>query len=193
MRTLQTAILVGSVVMAPAFASPTPDDILAAHRAASGGDAWNGKVTLTLEYSYAGQGLTGTNKSVEDLTRGAFVDSYDIPPQKGATGYDGAKAWEREPSGTVTDQAGGDVIPLAITEAYQDRNLWWRADRGGARIVSENPKTLNGDTYDVLTVTPKGGTALEAWFDTRSHLLFRTVVSCAPPAIEKSCTSSAGR
>jgi hypothetical protein len=175
MRTLQTVLLMSSLVMAPAFASPTPGDILAANRAATGGDAWNGKVTLTLEYSYSGQGLTGTNRSVEDLVSGAFVDSYDIPPQKGATGYDGAKAWEKEPSGTVTDQAGGDVIPLAITETYQDRNLWWRGDRGGAQIVSDGAKTLNGNRYDVLTVTPKGGAALEAWFDSKTHMLFRTV------------------
>ena len=176
MRILGTALFMSSVVMAPAFASPaTPGDILAANHAATGGDAWNGKVTLTVEYSYAGQGLTGTNKSVEDLSRGAFVDSYDISPQKGATGYDGTKAWEKEPSGTVSDQAGGDVIPLAITEAYQDRNLWWRTDRGGARIVSDGTKTLNGNTYDVLGVTPKGGTPLEVWFDSKTHLLFRTV------------------
>jgi hypothetical protein len=175
MRTLHTALLMSSVLMAPAFASPPPGDILAANRAATGGDAWNGKVTLTLEYSYSGQGLTGTNRSVEDLARGAFVDSYEIPPQKGATGYDGAKAWEMEPSGTVTDQAGGDVIPLAITETYQDRNLWWRSDRGGAQVVSAGAKTLNGDIYDVLTVTPEGGAALEAWFDSKTHMLFRTI------------------
>ena len=153
----------------------TPADILSTNRAAMGGDAWNGKATLTLNYSYSGQGLSGTTSSVEDLVRGAFVDSYDIPPQKNAAGYDGTKAWEKEPSGTVTEQSGGDVIPLAITEAYQDTNSWWRSDRGGAQIISDRAKTVNGVAYDVLTVTPKGGSALEAWFDSKMHLLARTV------------------
>jgi hypothetical protein len=114
---------------------------------------------------------------LEDLQRGAFVDSYDIPPQAGSTGWDGVKAWEKEPSGTVTDQAGGDVIPLAITEAYQDRNLWWQPDRGGAQIVSAGQKTDNGNSYDVLTVTPKNGKPLETWFDPKTHLLYRTIES----------------
>jgi hypothetical protein len=164
-----------ALAIAPAFAAPSADEVLRANRAATGGDAWNGKVTLKVAYTYSGQGLTGTSSSLEDLQRGAFVDAYDIPPTAGASGYDGTKAWEKEPSGTVTDQAGGDVIPLAISEAYQDQNLWWRPDHGGAEIVSNGQKTDGGNSYDVLTVTPKGGTPLEAWFDAKTHLLYRTV------------------
>ncbi|HEY1709839.1 MAG TPA: aspartyl protease family protein [Rhizomicrobium sp.] len=173
---LHAALLVfTALAITPALAGPSADDVLRANRAATGGDAWNGKATLKVEYAYSGQGLTGTSSSLEDLQRGAFVDSYNIPPTVGASGYDGAKAWEKEPSGTVTDQAGGDVVPLAISEAYQDRNLWWRADHGGAEIASNGQKTDGGNSYDVLTVTPKGGTKLEVWFDPKTHLLYRTV------------------
>ncbi len=154
----------------PRLALSSPDN-----RAAMGGDAWNGKATLRLVYSFSGQGLTGATSTLEDLTRGAFIDSYDLPPLKGANGYDGHKAWERETSGTVTDQAGGDVIPLAITEAFLDRNLWWRPDGGGAEIVSMGTKSENKKTYNVLKVTPRGGTPVEAWFDTKTHLLARTI------------------
>ena len=147
----------------------SPADILAANKAAMGN--WNGKTTLKVEYAYSGQGLTGTTSSLEDLQLGAFVDTYDIGPASGASGFDGAKAWEKETSGTVTDQAGGDVVPLAISEAYQDRNLWWRADRGGAKVEDLGQKTdKDGKTYDVLKVTPNGGTAIEAWFDPTTHL-----------------------
>ncbi|HEY1961955.1 MAG TPA: aspartyl protease family protein [Rhizomicrobium sp.] len=168
------SIAAAVLAAAPAFAA-TPTEILAANSAAMGGTAWGNKITLKLEYAYSGQGLTGTTSSLEDLKRGAFVDSYDIPPTAGASGWDGEKAWEKEPSGTVTDQAGGDVIPLAITEAYQDQNLWWQPDRGGAQIASAGQKTDGGKSYDVLTVTPKNGTPLEAWFDPQSHLLYRTI------------------
>ncbi|HEY7977432.1 MAG TPA: aspartyl protease family protein [Rhizomicrobium sp.] len=170
------ALLLSSCLVSPVFAAST-DDILAANKAATGGAAWDNKVTLKVEYAYSGQGLTGTSSSLEDLQRGAFVDAYDIPPQAGSTGWDGTKAWEKEPSGTVTDQAGGDVIPLAITEAYQDRNLWWRPDHGGAEIVSAGQKTDGGNRYDALTVTPKDGKPLEAWFDPKTHLLYRTIES----------------
>jgi len=170
-KTLATLALT-SALSASAFAAP-PGDILAANKSAMG--AWTDKTTLKLEYGYAGQGLTGTSSSLEDLRRGAYVDAFDIPPTSGATGYDGVKAWEKEPSGTVTDQAGGDVLPLAVSEAYLDRNLWWRADRGGAQIESAGQKTDAGKSYDVLNVTPKDGKPFEAWFDPATHLLHRTV------------------
>ena len=166
------AFLLSSTFATSALAA-SPVDILAANKAAMGN--WNGKATLKVEFAYSGQGLTGTSSSLEDLQNGRFVDAYDIPPQSGASGFDGTKAWEKEPSGTVTDQAGGDVIPLAITEAYQDQNLWWRDDRGGAAIESLGQKSDGGKAYDVLKVTPKNGTALEAWFDPATHLLYRAV------------------
>src|SRR6185437_14079684 len=170
-RTL-AALLLTSALVSPALAA-SPDAILAANKAAMGN--WDGKKTLKVEYGYSGQGLTGTTSSLEDLQNGRFVDTYDIPPQSGASGFDGAKAWEKEPSGTVTDQAGGDVIPLAITEVYLDRNLWWLPDHGGAAIESLGQKTDGGKTYDVLKVAPKNGASVEARFDPATHLLYRTV------------------
>ncbi|HEY2032885.1 MAG TPA: aspartyl protease family protein [Rhizomicrobium sp.] len=174
MSKIPSALLLASCLTTPAFAADA-GSILAANRAAAGGAAWDGKATLKVDYDYSGQGLTGKTSSLQDLKRGAFVDSYDIPPTTGANGFDGKKGWEKEASGTVTDQAGGDTVPLAITEAYQDQNLWWRDDRGGATVESLGQKTDGGNSYDVLKVTPKGGTALEAWFDPKTHLLYRTV------------------
>lgn len=165
-------LLLSSAFATSAFAA-SPADILASNKAAMGD--WDGKATLKVEYAYSGQGLTGMTSSLEDLENGRFVDTYDIAPQSGASGFDGTKAWEKEPSGTVTDQAGGDVIPLAISEAYQDQNLWWRPDLGGAAVESLGQKTDGGKTYDALKVTPKNGTAVEAWFDPATHLLYRTV------------------
>ena len=171
---LALALVSSSLVALPALAAG-PSEILDANRAAMGGTAWDNKQTLKVDYAFSGQGLTGTTSSLENLKGAGFVDTYDIPPNSGATGFDGTNAWEKEPSGTVTDQAGGDVIPLAITETYQDQNLWWRGDRGGAAIESLGTKTDGGKTYDVLKVTPAGGTPLEAWFDPKTHLLFRTI------------------
>ncbi len=159
----------------PALAATDVDAVLAANAAATGGQAWDGKVTLKIAYNYSGQGLTGTQSTLEDLQRGAFVDAYDIGPASGATGFDGSKAWEKEPSGTVTNQAGGDVIPLAVSEAYQDQNLWWRSDRGGAQIADDGTKTDGGANYDILTVTPRGGKTFDAWFDAKTHLLSRVI------------------
>jgi len=172
---LSLGLFLATALFAVPASALTPAQVLDANRKASGGDAWKSKHALDLRYSYSGQGLTGTMASLDDLDHGAFVDSADIPPNKTANGYDGARAWEQEPSGTVTYQAGGDTIPLAITESYQDQNLWWRKDRGGAVIESVGRKTESGKTFDVLRVTPKVGTALECWFDANTHLLARTI------------------
>jgi hypothetical protein len=150
-------------------------DVLAANREATGGSAWDGKATLALEYAYAGQGLAGTVSSLEDLQRGAFVDRWAIGPNAGASGFDGRRAWEQEPSGTVTDQAGGDVVPLAVNEAFRDQNLWWRGDLGGATVTAAGERTAEGVVFDVLTVAPRGGKPFQAWFDRETHLLARTV------------------
>jgi len=174
MRRLVLALAVVAA-FAPLHAADSAADILAANRMASGGDAWNNKATLQSDYAYVGQGLTGSASSLQDLRSGAFVDSYQTGPVSGANGYDGEQAWVREPSGTVAWQGGGDTLQLAVNESYRDRNLWWRADRGGARISVPQTRHVGERDYDVLTVTPPGGKPFEAWFDAHTHLLARTV------------------
>jgi hypothetical protein len=165
-----------SAIAALSAASAHADDaakILAANKAAMG--HWTGKATLTLSYAYAGQGLTGTNTSVDDVRNGRFIDSYNIPPDAGASGFDGSKAWEKEPSGTVTNQAGGDVLQLAINESWRTRNGWWHKGYDGAAAVSDGRKSDPTGKFDVVTITPKGGKPFDAWFDAGTHLLARTV------------------
>jgi hypothetical protein len=169
MRTIPSVI----AVFLATHALASPQSVLDANKAASGN--WAGKAALELDYAYSGQGLSGTTKSLIDLKRGGFVDSFAIGPTSGANGYDGKEAWLKERSGTVTPQAGGDTLTLAVNEVYRDGNLWWRADRGGAKITDQGRKTENGTTYDVLTVAPHGGKPFEARFDATTHLLTRTV------------------
>jgi hypothetical protein len=149
--------------------------ILDLNHAAAGGHAWSGKSTLELHFSYAGQGLSGKVDSVEDLRTGAFIDTQDIGPTLQANGFDGSHAWMKELSGTITPEAGGDKLQLAVNEAYRDSEKWWRADHGGAKIERDPSKQADGHTYDVLTVTPAGGKPFEAWFDADTHSLARIV------------------
>ncbi|MGI9169854.1 MAG: aspartyl protease family protein [Caulobacteraceae bacterium] len=149
--------------------------VLAANRAATGGDAFAGKGALEVKTAYAGQGMTGTVGTTYDVATGAFVDTTNIGPTTGASGFDGRQAWMRDMSGAVTPQAGDDARQLAVNEAYRDANLWWRPRQGGASVISLGVKPDGGQTYDVISVTPAGGKAFEAWFDAQSHLLARTV------------------
>jgi hypothetical protein len=174
-------VLVRSGVAAFAFAAlsctaafgASPDEILAANRTASGGDAWTGKAAARSDFTYSGQGLTGTASGTTDLKTGAFEQHFAIGPQTGANGYDGTHVWAKDSSGIVTLQEAADSIPLAVNSAWRGANLGWAKDHGGAAITSDGQKTLNGATYDVLTIAPKGGATFDAWFDAKTHLLSR--------------------
>ncbi len=174
---MRTLLLLASAALLTAGAAGAQDagGVLAANRAASGGAAFAGKGTLEIRYAYSGQGMTGTARTIYDIASGAFVDTADIGPTTGANGFDGRQAWMRDMSGAVTAQAGGDTRQLAVNEAYRDADAWWRPDRGGAAVTSLGSKTEAGRRYDVLSVTPVGGKAFEAWFDAADHLLARTV------------------
>jgi hypothetical protein len=161
--------LLSAAIATPATAAKV-DDILAANRTASGGSAWNGKAALNLKYGYVGQGLTGKTATTFDVTNGRFVDTYDLGPVSGASGFDGAHGWAKDPSGTVTAQDGGSTLPISFNEAYRDANLWWRSDRGGAVIAPLSAKKSD-ENFDGLSVTPKNGQAFDAWFDRKTHLL----------------------
>jgi Aspartyl protease len=149
--------------------------VLHRNQEASGGQAWIGKLTLKLNFMYEGPGLKGETSSVVDVRTGAFIDSYKLGPVPGANGFDGTHAWMRDISGTVTPEAGGDAVQLAVNEAYRNSHTWWQKYRGGARIELAAPKQLGVNSFDILTITPVGGKRFEAWFDSRTHLLVRIV------------------
>ena len=172
MRTAALATFTAALLSTAAFAA-TPDEILAANRTATGGDAWN-KPAMAVEMDYAGNGLTGKGYGTTDLKTGIFEQHYAIGPQTGANGYDGAHVWNKDNAGIVTLQEAADAVPLAINNAYRNANLWWTQGHGGAAITADGSKTDNGATYDVLTIVPKGGQSFDAWFDARTHLLYRT-------------------
>jgi len=152
-----------------------PAQVLAAYRAAAGGQAWPGKSTLRAAYAYTGNELNGTVISVSDTGSGAFIDAYDTDPTSGASGFDGAAPWMRDQSGAVTPEQGGDRIQLALNEAYRNANKWWLPDHGGAEIRSLGSRQEDGREYAVLKILPAGGKPFEAWFDQQSHLLARVV------------------
>jgi hypothetical protein len=167
-------LVVGALSSAAVAASggSSVESVLAANRAAVGAMPFRG--TLELEYTLDTSGLTGSSIHIGDLATGAFVDRYDLSVITGANGYDGRIPWQTEVSGVSTDQEEGDRVPVAVNEAYRNANLWWRRDRGGAKILYIARETLDGRAADHLAVTPRGGHRFEAWFDTASHLLVRT-------------------
>jgi hypothetical protein len=169
---LSGSLVTAALLLMPAASGATSaHDVLAAHRAATG-DPGHAR-TLELRYAYSGQGLQGTVVTRFDTASGAHVTQSELGPITVANGFDGRLPWMRDISGAYTPQEGGDRVRLAVNEAYRLANLWWRADRGGARIELVGRETLDGRTLDHLAVTPRGGLRFDAWFDAESRLLAR--------------------
>ncbi len=166
---------VSAIYAMPALAAPSVAEILSANKAAMGGSAWDSKVTLNLTADYSGQGLTGTSHNIIDLKTGRSATDFKIGPATGANGFDGTNAWEKDTSGSVTLQQGGDALALAVNDAYRNAQKWWLADRGGATIVYDGQKIAADVAYDVLTVTPKGGKSFDVWFGAKTHLVAKTI------------------
>jgi hypothetical protein len=164
-----------ALLASPAMAAPSPAAILAANRAATGGDAWNHAGALKLSVALSGMGLNGKATETYDLSNGHYAESYNLGPLTGGEGFDGKAAWSEDSSGTVKEENGGDARQLAINNAYRNANLWWQPGFGGAKVTNEGEKTVNGTPCEVLGVTPQGGKPFEAFFDTKSHLLVRLI------------------
>ena len=174
MRRLILAAVFAALSLPALAASPSVNSVIAANKAAMGGAAWDGKQSLTMDYAFSGQGMTGTVHAISDLTAPRFADSYAIGPATGGNGFDGNRAWSQDTSGQVTYQDGGEQRQDAINEAYRRANMLWRSDRGGAQVTLAE-KSDGGHAYDVLTITPKDGKPFEMWLDTKSHLIDRVV------------------
>jgi hypothetical protein len=175
MRKAIAALAAITATSVAALAAGSATDVLKANKAATGGSAWDSKAAVSIEANYNGQGMTGNTRSLSDLKRGYTVQSYKIGPAEGANGYDGKTPWQRDTSGMITEQEGGDAKVLAVNDAYRNANLWWKPDFGGAAIESKGEVTDASGRFDVLVITPKGGKPFEAWFDTGSHYLAKIV------------------
>ena len=158
----------------PAWGAGGIDATLDGNRAACQGNT-SLPGTLRTDYSLAGQGLKGTAFSIVDLKSGFYAEGFSLGPTGGGDGFDGKRPWMKDQSGAVTPEEGGDKLQLAINNAYRNANMWWRPDRGGAAIEDLSPRQADGRDFAVLKVTPRGGKPFEAWFDTNTYLLVKTI------------------
>lgn len=175
MRNTFAAFAFVTATSVTALAAGSADDVLKANKAATGGHAWDAKAAATIDGTYSGQGMTGTTHSLNDLKDGRSASEFKVGPAVGGNGFDGTTPWMRDTSGTITEQKGGDAVVVAVNDAYRTANKWWLPDHGGAAIESKGEITDSGSRYDVLTVTPKAGKPFQAWFDTKTHYLAKTV------------------
>jgi predicted aspartyl protease len=172
MKAVAIALLtVSAAGTADAEPMPTVQAVLAANRAAVGAIPASG--TAELRYSNTSSGMTGPLVVRYDLATGAYAEAQEAQGIRSSDGFDGATPWQQDVSLAYTPQLGGDRPITAASTAYRNAELWWRGDRGGARITSVGREPIDGRMQDHLLVTLKQGHRIDAWFDAKTHLLTR--------------------
>ncbi len=154
---------------------PDPRALLARAKEASGGAAWDGKRTLYTRAEVEAGGLTGAAEVWEDLVAGRMTSTFELGPVEGTAGFDGAASWSRDGSGQVHVTDDRESAEEAANEAYLRCLGHFFPERWPAKVVYARREREGERSFEVLSVTPERGRALELWLDAESLLLDRTV------------------
>lgn len=122
-------------------------------------------------------GIRGRVQEWADVLGVRYAVDENAGPLSGASGWDGKTAWRQDYAGLVTIDGGAAGRLAAIDQAYLDNLRYLRSDAGGATVVYAGRRTAGGNAYDVLAVTPSGGTEILLWIDPETHLIARETTS----------------
>jgi hypothetical protein len=138
--------------------------LLARAKSASGGEQWNALKSWSGDGTIAAGGLEGAFHAIVDLASGRSADAYKLGGIDGADGYDGTRAWQREPGGEVTALDAAEALRRARSQAWLDAHAYWFPQRIAASWGKPETRKLDGKSYQVLQATPQGGDPVTLWF-----------------------------
>jgi hypothetical protein len=171
---LAAALLLGSASAASAADPADVATVLAQMRQASGGDAWTPIRALHSVTNSVSGGEVTLREHWEDVVSGRYAVSAAGTGGPTQIGFDGVTTWCRGRSGIPYTLGDVDSGLVAADESFRVARAWWFRDRHDATIARLGVRSENGRSFDVLSVTPEGGRAFEAWIDRSTHLLART-------------------
>lgn len=167
-------LLVSAAALA-AKAPPTATSVLAAAKAASGGEAWSKIHSFRQEGTIRIFGLKGSVQRLTDLKTGASVTDMKLGLGTMATGNDGKTRWNKDFGGAVRSWDLPAEHARNLTSAYLNARGYWKPQSWPATRKFIGTRSVKGGTYQIVQVTPKGGASAQLWFDAKTHLLARQV------------------
>ncbi len=111
---LAGALFLGSTLSAHAQSAAT---VVARFKAASGGDAWDKATSWQGDGTLSTGGLSGKFHAAVDLRDGRSVDNYSLGSIDGADGYDGTRAWSRDPGGEIAALDAAEAVRRAHSQS----------------------------------------------------------------------------
>ena len=155
---------------APAFSAETAREVFAANRLATGGTGWESVGALHLKGTIAAGGPPGPFETYVDRRTGYSRTTNINGSLRDAFGFDG-EIWDTQ-NGIQTIADLPSLVLDARSQAFVARDGWWS---DGAAFGPVAQRSEGQRTVDVVTVTPKNGSAIEAWLDHATHLVDRLI------------------
>ncbi len=174
MSLFAAALLAAAV---PAFAQATPAvdaqsaGVLDAVRTAMVHRPLASLTSLHLTGTQTSAGLPAAFQEWDDVKGLRFAQASVGGPLTGTTGWDGSVNWSQDGTGLVHRDAGASARVQAIDQAYLDNLGFLQPNAAGATVTYGGTKTAGASTYDILKVTPHGGSEADLWVDTTTHLI----------------------
>jgi Aspartyl protease/PDZ domain len=154
-------------------AALSPAALFAQERAAVG-SAWDTIVQITERGTFTAPGAPGVPYvSYVDARNGFSKIAFG---HDGGTeqGYDAAGSWSAA-DGLVQPVEDAATVASSVTAAYIARNGWWHPGTDPATFSYAGRRTRDAGVFDVVHVVPKGGDAVDVWFDARTNLIAELV------------------
>lgn len=157
--------------------TPTAVQILAKSKAASGGIAWDGIVSMRTVATTKMQGMSGTYTVLVDFRTGRTATHFKV---RGTTiivtGFDGKSGWKSVFGRAVTADHSPDQLRADVTDAYIAMYGWWYRQHAPAAIKLLGARTENATDYWVLEITPERGNTFDLWINAGTWLISRQVL-----------------
>ena len=167
---IAVALWAAAFLFAPAAggAAPDPHALFARERAVSGGDAWRAIAALRTTGTETQGGAPNPFTQLVDHRTGWSAGTTRVGSLLDISGYDGL-AWDFQ-GGPVSEQTLPGMVADNNTQAYIARDGWWNAGDPAAMAALGARGMLDG-----VRVVPRGGSAVDVWFDRRSGLIARLI------------------
>lgn len=169
-RIIAALLLATLPLSAPAATTPTAAAVLAQVRAATLFRPFSTIHSVRTTSSIVAVGLHATGVEFDDVTGERFVQHTSGSNMLGgANGFDGNVSWSQDRSGIVLIDGGRSTHYQNVDQAYMQAFAYLRPDMGGASATYVGERHTGSRVYDIVELTPPGGTPLNISIDAQTN------------------------
>lgn len=147
--------------------------LMALMKTASGGAALDGPAGFHETGTAVRDGMPATYETWGDLRSLKSASKQSMGGMTMSSGFDGKVSWSVGPDGARRLDETAEGLMGARLGTYLTIGGYFYSDRFPASFAYSGTQMANGQSYDVVTVTPAGAAPVDLWLDRESHLLKR--------------------